>query len=69
MSGAEIDIHVGLPFKLDDLLKMTFGFDELRKAIEYLLKQQRVQDDRSVRMEKDLASRLNIVDKMKKDTD
>ena len=38
MSGTEIDIHVGLPFKLDDLLKMTFGFDELRKAIEYLLK-------------------------------
>ena len=69
MSGAEIDIRVGLPFNLDDLLKMTFGFDELRKAIEYLLKQQRAQDDRATRMEKDLASRLYIVDKMKKDTD
>ena len=28
-----------------------------------------MQDDRAVRMEKDLASRLYIVDKMKKDTD
>ena len=39
MARTAADLKKNLPFKLDDLLNLTFGFDELRKAIEYLLDQ------------------------------
>ena len=66
--GAE-EIKANLPFKIKDLLNFTYGFEELQKAIEYLLDQQISADGRTTKLEKDLQSRLYIVDKMKRDTD
>lgn len=37
MADAEVDVTVNLPFKMDDLLNFSYGFDQLKKAIEYLL--------------------------------
>lgn len=61
---AEVDVTLNLPFKMDELVNFTYGFDQLKKAIEYLLNQNQKQASQMERFERDLKGKDNAIGKL-----
>jgi len=52
-----------VPFDMNELCNYSFGFDQLKAAIEYLLDQQGKQNKIIDRIDKDVRSRTYLIDK------